>query len=188
MSKSTLYTSLLFSVAVILNGFSKPNNPNAAPMKSFYEFKLNDINGTPIDFSVYKGKKVLIVNVASQCGYTPQYKDLEELHEKYGKKITILGFPANNFGGQEPGTNKDIASFCTKNYGVKFQMFEKVSVKGSDASPLYLWLSSKDQNGWNDSEPTWNFCKYLVNEKGELIKFFKSGVNPMSSDITDLLK
>lgn len=180
-------------IIMVISGFfgisdanSKPNKPVAAA-KSFYEFKMKDIEGNLVDFSSFKGKKVLIVNVASYCGFTKQYKDLEELHEEYGKKLTIIGFPANNFGGQEPGTNKEIASFCSKNYGVKFQMFEKISVKGGDAAPLYLWLSTKDQNGWNEDAPSWNFCKYLINEKGELIKFFKSSVNPMSSEIIDLL-
>lgn len=180
---------MLFSSIFGANeSFSKPEMGKLAPSVSFYSFKMNDINGTPVDFSTFKGKKVLIVNVASQCGYTPQYAELEELHEKYGDKITIIGFPANNFGGQEPGSNKEIATFCTKNYGVKFQMFEKISVKGSDAAELYKWLSTKEKNGWNDQAPTWNFCKYLINENGELVKFFKSGVSPMSKEITDLLK
>ncbi|MCS6796305.1 MAG: glutathione peroxidase, partial [Raineya sp.] len=151
--------------------------------KSFYDFKMEAIDGKMIDFSIYKGKKVLLVNVASQCGYTPQYEQLQALHEKYGNKVAVLGFPANNFGGQEPGTNEEIAQFCKKNYGVTFQMFKKISVKGSDMHPLYKWLSDKNQNGWNDQAPTWNFCKYLVNEKGELVKFFGSGVNPMGEEI-----
>lgn len=150
---------------------------------SFYDFKMTAINGEEIDFSQYKGKKVLVVNVASECGFTPQYTDLQDLHEQYEDKITILGFPANNFGGQEPGSNDEIASFCKKNYGVTFQMFEKISVKGQDMHPLYQWLTDKDKNGWNDQEPTWNFCKYLINEKGELVKFYASAVNPMSDEL-----
>jgi glutathione peroxidase len=161
--------------------------PVSQHAKTLYDFKMNDIEGKPMDLSKYKGKKVLIVNVASQCGYTGQYKELQELHEKYGSKVAILGFPANNFGGQEPGSNGEIASFCKKNYGVSFQMFEKISVKGDDMSPLYKWLSTKSENGTVDEAPGWNFCKYLVDENGKVIKFYKSGVNPMSSEIISLL-
>ncbi len=149
---------------------------------NFHDFTMNAIDGSPVDLSSYAGKKVLIVNVASKCGYTPQYADLQELHEQYGDKITILGFPANNFGGQEPGSNLEIASFCEKNYGVSFQMFEKISVKGKDRHPLYTWLA--EQSG---EEPSWNFCKYLVNEKGEVEAFFPSAVNPLDEKITGLL-
>ncbi len=148
-----------------------------ASAASIYEFKLNSIDGELIDFSKYKGKTLLIVNVASQCGYTPQYADLEKLHEQFGDKVTILGFPANNFGSQEPGSNKDIASFCQKNYGVKFQMFEKISVKGEDQHALYKWLKEK-----TGSEPSWNFCKYLVKPDGT-VKFYASKVNPLDKEI-----
>ncbi len=145
---------------------------------SLYDFKMPSISGQTIDFSQYKGKNVLIVNTASRCGNTPQYADLEKLHETLGSKVTILGFPANNFGGQEPGTNTEIASFCEKNYGVKFQMFEKISVKGDDQHPLYAWLKEK-----TGQEPTWNFCKYLIKADGT-VKFFNSKVNPMDAQIT----
>lgn len=158
------------------------------PQKSFYEFKLNSLEGEPIDFSKYKGKKVLLVNVASKCGYTPQYKELQQLHEQYGDKVVILGFPANNFGKQEPGSHEEIAEFCQRNYGVSFQMFEKISVAGNDKHPLYQWLSTKELNGWNDQEPKWNFNKYLVNEKGELVKYYASAVSPMSDEIVDEIK
>jgi glutathione peroxidase len=153
------------------------------PKKSFHDFKMSSLEGETIDFSKYKGKKVLLVNVASKCGYTPQYKDLQQLHEQYGEKVVILGFPANNFGQQEPGSLEEIAEFCERNYGVSFQMFEKISVAGADKHPLYQWLSSKEQNGWNDQEPKWNFNKYLVNEKGELVKYYASAVSPMSEEI-----
>ncbi|WP_199856320.1 glutathione peroxidase [Lunatibacter salilacus] len=155
--------------------------------KSIYEFKMKDIDGKDVDFSTYKGKKLLLVNVASKCGYTPQYADLQELNEKYGDKLTILAFPANNFGGQEPGTSEDIKEFCTANYGVTFQLFEKISVKGVDKHPLYRWLSDKDLNGWNDAEPSWNFCKYLINEEGELVKFFPSSVKPLDNELVSLI-
>jgi len=150
---------------------------------SFYDFSLKSLDGKEtIDFSKYKGKKVVVVNTASECGYTPQYADWQAFHKENGDKIIILGVPANNFGGQEPGSNKEIATFCQKNYGVSFQMLEKVSVVGSDQHPLYKWLSKKDLNGWNDKEPTWNFCKYVINEKGEVSHFFASGVKPNSSE------
>ena len=148
---------------------------------SLYNFKLNSIEGKVIDFSQFKGKNILIVNTASKCGYTPQYADLQKLNDTFGSKVTILGFPANNFGGQEPGANAEIAAFCQKNYGVSFQMFEKISVKGSDQHPLYAWLKEK-----TGQEPTWNFCKYLIKADGT-VKYYKSSVNPMSKEITDEL-
>lgn len=147
------------------------------PAGSIYDFKINSLEGAPIDFSAYKGKTLLIVNTASKCGYTPQYTDLQKLHEQYGGKVTILGFPANNFGAQEPGSNSEIKSFCSQNYGVTFQMFEKVSVKGDDQHPLYSWLKEK-----TGSEPSWNFCKYLVKPDGT-VKFFPSKVKPMDVQI-----
>ena len=146
---------------------------------SFYDFKIPSLDGSEtIDLSQYKGKKLVLLNVASKCGYTSQYADWEMFYREYGKDVIVLGFPANNFGGQEPGSNDEIASFCQKNYGVTFPMFEKISVKGSDQHPLYQWLSQKEKNGWNEQSPSWNFCKYVVNEKGELTHFFASGVTP----------
>jgi len=156
---------------------------NVMAKGSFYDFSLKSLDGKEtIDFSKYKGKKVVVLNTASECGYTPQYADWQAFNKEYGDKIVVLGVPANNFGGQEPGTNKEIASFCQKNYGVTFQMLEKISVVGSDQHPLYKWLSKKDLNGWNDKEPTWNFCKYVINEKGEVSHFFASGVKPNSPE------
>lgn len=149
--------------------------------ESIYDLKMNSLEGEEIDFSTYKGKSLLIVNVASKCGFTPQYADLEKLHEEFGDRVVVLGFPANNFGAQEPGTSLDIAEFCQKNYGVKFQMFEKISVKGEDQHPLYQWL--KDKSG---QEPTWNFCKYLVKPDGT-VKFFPSKVKPLDKEIVDAL-
>jgi len=148
---------------------------------SLYDFKMNSLDGKSIDFSQYKGKTLLIVNTASKCGYTPQYSELQKLHELYGNKVTILGFPANNFGAQEPGTNAEIGEFCQKNYGVTFQMFEKISVKGTDQSELYKWLKEKTGH-----EPTWNFCKYIVKPDGT-VKFFASKVKPMDKEILDEL-
>lgn len=155
-----------------------------ANVKSFYDFKLKSIEGKEIDFSIYTGKKVLIVNTASECGYTPQYNELQKLHETYGNKLTIIGFPANNFGGQEPGSNTEIGAFCSKNFGVTFQLFEKIDVTNNE---LYSWLSDENQNGWNTEKPTWNFCKYLIGEKGELEKYYSSAVNPMSIEVLKML-
>jgi glutathione peroxidase len=155
--------------------------------KSIYDFKMKDINGEEVDFSQFKGKKLLLVNVASKCGYTPQYEDLQKLHEMHGDKVLIIGFPANNFGGQEPGSNEEIKQFCSENYGITFTMMDKISVKGADKDPLYRWLSDKDLNGWNDKEPSWNFCKYFINEKGELVKFFPSSVKPTDEEIVKLV-
>ncbi len=149
--------------------------------QSIYDFKINSLDGKTIDFSAYKGKTLLIVNTASECGNTPQYSDLQKLHEAFGDKVVILGFPANNFGSQEPGSNTEIASFCKKNYGVTFQMFEKISVKGQDQHPLYAWLKEK-----TGQEPGWNFSKYLVKPDGT-VKFFKSSVKPMDKEITSEL-
>ena len=146
---------------------------------SIYDFKMTSIDGDQIDFAKYKGKTLLIVNVASKCGNTPQYADLEKLNKEYGDKIVILGFPANNFGGQEPGTNIEIAEFCQKNYGVTFQMFEKISVKGEDTHPLYQFLKEK-----TGSEPNWNFSKYLVKPDGT-VKFFAAKVKVYDPQILD---
>jgi glutathione peroxidase len=148
---------------------------------SIYDFKINSIDGTLIDFEQYKGKTLLIVNTASKCGNTPQYEELQKMHEQFGGKITILGFPANNFGGQEPGSNLEIAEFCKANYGVSFQMFEKISVKGDDQHELYKWLKEK-----TGQEPTWNFCKYLVKPDGT-VTFFSSKVKPMDKQIVDAI-
>ena len=146
---------------------------------NFYDFELKGIDGKQVDLNSYKGKKILIVNVASKCGYTPQYEDLQNLHEQFGNKVAVLGFPANNFGGQEPGTNQEIVEFCQANYGVSFQMFEKISVVGKDKHPLYKWL--KEQSG---EEPNWNFCKYLLDENGKVLAFYPSSVNPLDEQIT----
>ena len=181
---------LMFSlivIAIIQLSCTGPEMTAVVP-ESFYDFKMKAIDGSTIDFTTFKGKKILLVNVASKCGYTRLYEDLQKLHELYGNKVTILGFPANNFGKQEPGTNEEIALFCSQNYGVSFQMFEKISVKGDDMNPLYHWLSEEKYNGWNNEAPSWNFCKYLVNEKGELVAFYPSKVEPLSDDIISKIK
>ncbi len=181
--------TILFTILLIpfLSSFEGTNNSGNVP-GSFYEFRLKAIDGPIINFDQYKGRKVLLVNVASKCGFTTQYEDLQKLHEMYGTKVAILGFPANNFGSQEPGSNEEIALFCSENYGVTFQMFEKISVKGDDMHPLYQWLSNKEYNGWNNDAPSWNFCKYLVDENGELIAFFPSKVKPLSEEVLEKIK
>lgn len=149
---------------------------------NFHDFTLRALNGEEIDFNQFRGKKVLLINVASECGFTPQYEDLQMLHEKHGEKVAVLGFPANDFGAQEPGSNQSIETFCNVNYGVTFQMFEKLSILGNERSPLYRWL--EDESG---KTPNWNFCKYLIDEEGKVIEFFQSAVNPLEEVITDKL-
>jgi len=175
----------LFILGIFITAYTTMN----AQEKTLYDFTVETIDGQQLDLSTLKGKKVLIVNVASKCGNTPQYKDLEALYEKYGgDNFVILGFPANNFGRQEPGTNEEIKEFCTLNYGVTFPMMAKISVKGDDMAPLYKWLTSKKENGVMDSEVTWNFQKYMVDEKGHLVGFVKPGVNPKTDKIMDWIK
>jgi glutathione peroxidase len=171
---------------------------------SIYDFKVQGLEGNQIDFSQYKGKKIMIVNTASKCGNTPQYKDLETLYEKYKDKLVIVGFPANNFGEQEPGTNLEIKEFCTRNYGVSFPMAEKVSVRGDDIHPLFKWLVdqskdlAKDLPANNSKEIVWkrfvqdpviwNFTKFLVDENGKLVAVFHHKSNPMSEEVLQYLK
>ncbi len=157
-------------------------------ISSIHDFKVPSLDGNTIDFSKFKGKKILVVNTASECGYTPQYADLQKLYDAYKTKLVVVGFPANNFGGQEPGTNAEIKDFCKKNYGVTFPMAEKVSVKGNDTHALFKWLTSKSENGVMDAEIKWNFTKFLLDENGKLLAVFPSKVNPMSEEITKYLK
>jgi glutathione peroxidase len=149
----------------------------------FYDFKVKTLEGEDFYLSSLKGKKVMVVNTASKCGFTPQYKDLEALYEKYQGKLVIIGFPANNFANQEPGTASEIREFCTRNYGVTFPMMEKISVRGDDIHPLYKWLTSKDKNGIMDSEVKWNFQKYLIDENGKLIDVLYSREKPESEKV-----
>lgn len=153
------------------------------PADSFYSLKINNINGSPIRLSDFKGKKILIVNTASECGYTPQYAELEKLHNQYKNKLVVIGVPANNFGGQEPGSNKEIMQFCSKNYGVSFLLTEKVSVVGADAHPLFKWLN-KQPNKDFEGDIKWNFEKFLLDENGKLIRRYRSKVKPMDPSIT----
>lgn len=161
--------------------------PPMANAKSIYDFKVEGLTGGTIDLAKYKGKKILIVNTASACGYTTQYEGLEALYKKYQDKLVIIGFPANNFGGQESGTNSEIKEFCKKNYGVTFPMAAKISVKGNDIAPIYQWLCNKTENGVLDATIGWNFNKFLLDEKGNMIAHFESKVTPMSEEIISKL-
>ena len=161
----------------------------AQSKKSFYDFKVTTIDGKPFDMSSLKGKKVMVVNVASKCGYTPQYAQLEELYKKYqDKNFVIIGFPANNFLSQEPGTNAEIKEFCTSKYNVTFPMMAKISVKGSDMDSLYIWLTSRSLNGVTDAAVKWNFQKFLINEKGQLVEVIPSGTKPTDDKIINWIE
>jgi glutathione peroxidase len=165
---------------------NKKTMETQAPVKAetIYQFKVTDLYGKPFDFASLKGKKILIVNTASECGLTPQYKDLEAIYKKYKDlNFVIVGFPANNFGSQEPGNNEQIAKFCEMNYGVTFPMMSKISVKGNDMDKVYKFLTQKSKNGLQDSEVEWNFQKYLINEQGELIKVLSPRVLPTDAAI-----
>ena len=198
MIKILPYLLLIFAIgigALFISSFKAKkkakniilNTKNIAPKKSFYELEAISIDGKKISFDQYKNKKILIVNVASKCGYTYQYEGLQKLQDIYQDKVIVLGFPANDFFNQESGSNEEIEEFCETNYGITFPMFEKTTTKGKKQSPIYQWLTNKDFNGWNAQRPTWNFCKYLVNEDGELVGFFDSKVKPLSEEITSLL-
>jgi glutathione peroxidase len=179
----TLASMAFFSRNLIKNIISKKQtillSTNVNNYKgSFYDFTVNDLSGKPTSLKDFQGKTVILINVASKCGFTPQYADWQKFHEEHGDKVVVLGFPANDFMSQEPGSSEEIAEFCQKNYGVTFRMFEKVNVTGKDKAPLYDWLSKKELNGWNNQEPTWNFCKYLINKEGKLTHFFESKITP----------
>ncbi len=152
-------------------------------MTSIHKFKIEGIDGKEIDFSGFKGKKILIVNVASECGFTPQYQQLQELHEEFKDILVVIGFPSNDFGGQEPGNNLEIQEFCSLNYGIKFQLTTKVNIKTSPRHPIYEWLCRKDLNQKLEAEVNWNFCKFIIDENGHLVSFFPSAIEPASDEI-----
>ena len=157
--------------------------------ETIYQFKVEDLSGDTFDFSTLKGKKILVVNTASECGLTPQYEQLQAIYEKYkDKNFVIVGFPANNFGAQEPGSNAEIATFCQQNYGVSFPMMAKISVKGEDMHPVYQFLTQKAKNGLQDSEVQWNFQKYLINENGELVKVVSPRTLPTDAEIVNWIE
>ena len=190
-------TVLLLSAAAFTVYKVQTNKTLTRPMQttvtdstatSFYSFTVNSLEGQPVPLEQFRGKKIIVLNTASECGYTPQYADWQKFYEENKEHVVVLGFPCNDFGAQEPGSPDQIKGFCQKNYGVTFPMFEKVAVKGASKAPLYQWLTDPAQNGWNKQEPSWNFCKYLINEKGELTNFFKSGVKPDSQEFLDAIK
>lgn len=157
--------------------------------ETIYQFKVEDLSGNTFDFSTLKGKKILVVNTASECGLTPQYEQLQAIYEKYkDKNFVIVGFPANNFGAQEPGTNQEITTFCQQNFGVSFPMMAKISVKGGDMHSVYQFLTQKAKNGLQDSEVQWNFQKYLINENGELAKVVSPRTLPTDAEITNWIE
>jgi len=191
MLKTILLGTVLTAIAVqhdnitTMNDSTVTQQPTAAP--TIYDFKVPALDGTTIDFAAFKGKKILIVNTASECGYTPQYAGLQKLYTKFGGSVVVVGFPANNFGGQEPGSNGEIKTFCQRNYGVTFPMAEKVSVKGDDMAPIFKWLTTKSLNGVLDAEITWNFNKFLIDAQGHLVAKFDSKVEPFSPELTSKL-
>lgn len=175
---------MFFSKTTGKNGKSMNNTNGTTPPASIYDLSVTLNNGTQVPLSTYRGKKILFVNTASDCGYTPQYEDLQKLYSTYQDKLVIIGFPANDFKEQEKGTDEQIAEFCKVNFGVTFPLVKKSTViKGADQHPVFNWLSDPKKNGWNDQQPTWNFSKYLVDENGVLIKYFDPGVSPSNPDV-----
>ncbi len=173
---------VLFAGAVAMSACL--THAQESPTMSFHQLKATDINGNPFDMARLAGHKVLVVNTASECGYTPQYKQLQELYEQYKDDgLVVIGFPSNDFGKQEPGNEEAIAAFCEKNYGVTFPMMAKVHTKGPDQSPVYAWLTRKDLNGKLDSEVKWNFQKYLIDEEGRLVTVLPSAQEPLSDPV-----
>jgi glutathione peroxidase len=180
----TLYPAIMWASKSTGKKQIQVNIKNAAPVVSFYSLSTKDINGNDFKFSDLKGKKVLIVNTASDCGFTGQYEALEKLAQQFGDKLVVIGFPANDFKEQETSSNADIASFCKKNYGVTFPLMEKsIVIKGSHQNDVHKWLSDMTINGWCHQEPTWNFCKYLVNEQGVLTHYFPMTVDPLAPEV-----
>lgn len=193
MMKKTLI--LLIAVGAVTIGcknsnkdISKVDTTEKMNLKTIYDFKVESLDGNEINFADFKGKKILIVNTASECGFTPQYADLEKLSKDYADNLVVVGFPANNFGGQEPGSNKEIGAFCEKNFGVTFPMAAKVSVKGDDTAPIFKYLIEKELNGVKNTAILWNFTKFLIDENGHLIDSYISTTKPTSDSITKYLK
>ena len=154
-------------------------------VSTIHLFKVEGIDGEEIDFSAFKGKKIMVVNVASECGYTPQYQQLQELQKEFNDKLVIIGFPCNDFGGQEPGSAEEIQAFCSLNYGLTFPLTQKITIKGESVHPIYNWLLHKSNNQVMDTEVTWNFCKYILDEEGQLVNFFPSATSPFDDAILE---
>ena len=178
----TITFIIILSSAIIAK--SKNNKVVQDPIESFYKINSSLINGEKVNMGSYKGKKILIVNVASECGLTPQYKELEALYQKHSDKLIVLGFPSNDFLSQEPGTNEEIRNFCESHYSISFPIFKKIKVKGQDKDIVYEWLTNPQKNGWNKKGPSWNFTKYLIDENGKLIHRFSPRISPLSEKIT----
>jgi glutathione peroxidase len=196
MKNSWIFVFSLILISCQNQAQQKQNQLVATPIENqkvmietIYQFKVTDLEGNVFDFAQLKGKKIMVVNTASKCGLTPQYKDLEAVYKKYqDKNLVIVGFPANNFGSQEPGTNQEISSFCQRNYGVTFPMMAKVSVVGNDMCEVYQFLTQKSRNGLEDSDVAWNFQKYLINENGQLEKVIAPQVLPTDASIIDWIE
>ncbi len=188
--KNIILLISICTIAIACNSQSDNNNKQTMNEKqNIYQFKVEDINGNSFDFNTLAGKKIMVVNTASKCGFTPQYADLQKLYDKYKDSgFVIVGFPANNFLWQEPGSNQEIANFCSKNYGVTFPMMAKISVKGSDKSPVYKFLTEKSKNGLDDSKVKWNFQKYLIDRQGHLSKIVPPKTVPMDKEIIDWIE
>jgi len=190
----SLRQSLLKTFYPILMAFGRSkdiqkNNSGMQPPVSFYSLHTTDNKGNNINFEQFRRKKMLLVNTASDCGYTGQYEELEKLHQQYKGKLIVLGFPANDFKEQEKGTDEEIAAFCKMNYGITFPLMKKSSVvKSNQQNEVFHWLSDKSKNGWNNRQPAWNFCKYIVNENGVLTHYFNSSVSPLSKEVTEAVK
>lgn len=184
------YLKIIFSsiVTLIMSSCSSQETKTTIDKPTIYNFSFTDINNNEVTLIDFKGKNIVIVNVASECGFTKQYEDLQKLHETFKENTVVIGFPCNQFGGQEPGTNEEIKSFCSKNFGVTFLLADKIDVKGENINPIYKWLTNKSENGVMDSSVKWNFQKYVINKNGELVDVFYSVTNPMSDKITSLLK
>jgi glutathione peroxidase len=176
------------SILLCMFSYFLSPKPLDAQTKTVYDINIEALDGGSINLANFKGKKILIVNTASKCGYTPQYEGLEKLYEKYKGKLVIVGFPSNDFLFQEPDDAKKIREFCTKNYGVTFPMAAKIEVKGKNMHPLYVWLTQKKYNTYSDNTVKWNFQKYLIDEKGNLVNMFAPGVDPMSDDIINAIE
>ncbi|WP_285268714.1 glutathione peroxidase [Kaistella rhinocerotis] len=188
MKKFALLFALGFSILACTQQKKEISQDKNPAMKTIHDYKVESLDGNEINFANFKGKKILIVNTASECGFTPQYADLETISKKYADKVVVVGFPANNFGGQEPGSNEEIGAFCQKNYGVTFPLAAKVSVKGDDTAPVFKYLTEKDLNGVKNTSIMWNFTKFLLDENGKLIDSFISTTKPTDEKIVKYFK
>ena len=185
----TFYPIIMFAARSSAEKSMLTNSANVKPVTSFYSLKSIDNNGNEINFEQFKGKKILVVNTASDCGFTAQYEELEKLYNQHKDSLVIIGFPSNDFKEQESGTDEQIATFCKANYGVTFLLMKKtIVIKNNEQNDVFKWLSDKTKNGWNNQQPQWNFSKYLINESGVLLNYFPSAISPLSSELISALK